>query len=45
MRKDAFMKQKHVAMKKLRLDNAIKLLGISDMMKMEGRNGSVEEIL
>lgn len=45
MRKDAFMKQKHVAMKKLHLDNAIKLLGISDMMKMESRNGSVEEVL
>lgn len=39
------MKQKHFALKKLRLDNAIKLLGITNMMKMKGRNGSVEEIL
>lgn len=44
-REDAFIKQKHLALKKLRLDNAIKLLGISNMMKMEGRSGSVEEIL
>lgn len=39
------MKQKHFALKKLRLDNAIKLWGIISMMKMKGRNGSVEEIL
>lgn len=40
LREDAFRKQERVAVKKLHSENKIKLLGIKNMMKMEGRNGT-----